>query len=86
MVVNHLNGFVEGTALSFRHLGLVICVTHIQVSVGHHEDVPLLCRIQNHREASRVPAQADGNFALGTGGKFGNRQLHQLLAEIPAGG
>ena len=56
MFMNHLNGFIEGATLSFRNFGLVICVTHIQVSVRHHKYVPLLCRIQNNRQPARVAA------------------------------
>ena len=53
MVVNHLHRFVQGAALRFRHLGLVIGVTHIEVSVGHEEEIPLLGGIERHGEAPR---------------------------------
>ena len=85
MVLNHLHRFIDGAALRLRHLGLVIRVTHIQVSVGDEEEIPFLGGVERHREAPRVAAQADGHLTLRAGGEFRHSKLRHLLAEVPTG-
>ena len=85
MVVNHLYRFINRAALRLGDFGLVIRVTHIQVSVGDEEEVPFLGGIERHGEAPRVAPQADRYLTLRTSGEFRHGELRHLLTEVPTG-